>query len=78
MSVLSEADVARLSEQTNGFPLPISTPVQFNNNNDAGDAGYSPRSTLQRPIQQPHVHQQCPLQSIQCSDESTGIISGQL
>ncbi|XP_055789411.1 centrosomal protein of 41 kDa isoform X1 [Salvelinus fontinalis] len=46
-----EADMERLSEQTNGSPLPTPTPAQFfDNNNDAGDAGYSPRSTLQSVI----------------------------
>uniref|UniRef100_A0A8C8FQJ1 Rhodanese domain-containing protein n=1 Tax=Oncorhynchus tshawytscha TaxID=74940 RepID=A0A8C8FQJ1_ONCTS len=46
-----EADMERLSEQNNGSPLPTPTPAQFfDNNNDAGDAGYSPRSTLQSVI----------------------------
>lgn len=46
-----EADMERLSEQTNGSPLPTPTPAQFfHNNNDVGDAGYSPRSTLQSVI----------------------------
>ncbi|XP_066561259.1 centrosomal protein of 41 kDa isoform X2 [Amia ocellicauda] len=48
ISVLSEPDAEPLSERTNGTGT---TSVQFiDNNNEAGDAGLSPRSTLQSVI----------------------------
>ncbi|KAM6973450.1 centrosomal protein of 41 kDa [Aplochiton taeniatus] len=51
MSVLSDAELERLSEHPDGSPQPPPTPGHFiENNNDSGDAGYSPRSTLQSVI----------------------------
>ncbi|XP_069048648.1 centrosomal protein of 41 kDa isoform X2 [Lepisosteus oculatus] len=49
ISVMSETDAELLSERTNGTPE--TTPVQFiDNNNEVGDTGISPRSTLQSVI----------------------------
>ncbi|KAL0968647.1 hypothetical protein UPYG_G00269620 [Umbra pygmaea] len=50
-SVFSEADMEPPSEQSNESPRATPLLVQLvNNNNDAGDTGYSPRSTLQSVI----------------------------
>ncbi|XP_062318851.1 centrosomal protein of 41 kDa [Osmerus eperlanus] len=51
MSVFSEPEIKRLSENTDGSPLQYPTPAHFlDNSNNAGDAGFSPRSTLQSVI----------------------------
>lgn len=51
MSVLSDAERDRLSEHTNGSPQALPSPGHLiENNNESGDAGHSPRSTLQSVI----------------------------
>lgn len=51
VSIFSESPASdHLSDQTNGSPQPTLLPPQITNNEDAGDVGFSPRSTLQSVI----------------------------